>query len=199
MRLLKTSDRQFWIWHLFTSHWVLEVFFCKCGKWFAHRFNFHDWVVYNFWFQFYSACFYVLREFPAALSVHRAPGEKAAVPIYKVLVRPAERRTLDLPALKRTHLPLGHGLVTYSEWNNISDVNRTATSEQSWRHKDPMPRRKQSTQAKQLTARNKNALTRVTLQENKTTPNRTWAKEQPWRKQAGHPDSKEYSLNLYVK
>jgi len=40
---------------------------------------------------------------------------------------------------------------TYSEWNNISVVNRTATSEQSWRRKEPTPRRKQSTQAKQLT------------------------------------------------
>ena len=62
---------------------------------------------------------------------------------------------------------------TYSEWNNTSVVHRTATSEQSWRRKEPTPRRKQSTQAKQLTARNKNALARVTLQENKITPNRT--------------------------
>jgi len=38
---------------------------------------------------------------------------------------------------------------TYSEWNNMSD--------------EPTPRRKQSTQAKQLTARNKNALARVTI------------------------------------
>ena len=64
---------------------------------------------------------------------------------------------------------------TYSEWNNISYVNRTSTSEQSWRREEPMPRRKQSMQVKQLTARNKNALARVTLQENKITPNRT-----PW-------------------
>jgi len=62
---------------------------------------------------------------------------------------------------------------TYSEWNNMSDVNRTATSEQGWRRKEPTTRRKQSTQAKQLTARNKNALARVTIQENKITPNRT--------------------------
>ena len=62
---------------------------------------------------------------------------------------------------------------TYSEWNNMSDVNRTATSEQGWRRKEPTPRRKQSTQAKQLTARNKNALARMTIQENKITPNRT--------------------------
>jgi len=62
---------------------------------------------------------------------------------------------------------------TYSEWNNVSDVNRTATSEQSWKRKEPTPRRKQSTQAKQLTARSKHALARVTLQENKITPNRT--------------------------
>ena len=55
----------------------------------------------------------------------------------------------------------------------MSVVNRTATSEQSWRRKEPTPRRKQSTQAKQLTERNKNALARVTLQENKITPNRT--------------------------
>jgi len=60
---------------------------------------------------------------------------------------------------------------TYSE-GNMSDVNRTATSEQSWRRKEPTPRRKRSTQAKQLTERNKNALARVTLQENKITPNR---------------------------
>jgi len=40
----------------------------------------------------------------------------------------------------------------YSEWNNMSVVNRTATSEQGWRRKEPTPRRKQST------ARNKNAL-----------------------------------------
>jgi len=65
--------------------------------------------LHNFWFHINSACFYVLREFPAALSAHRAPGEKAAVPMYKVLVRPG--RTLDLPAPKRTHLPIGHGLV----------------------------------------------------------------------------------------
>ena len=44
----------------------------------------------------------------------------------------------------------------------MSDVNRTATSEQSWRRKEPTPRRKQSTQAKQSTARNKNALARDT-------------------------------------
>ena len=44
--------------------------------------------LHNFWFHIYSACFYVLREFPAALSAHRAPGEKAAVPICKVLERP---------------------------------------------------------------------------------------------------------------
>jgi len=37
----------------------------------------------------------------------------------------------------------------------MSDVNRTATSEQSWRRKEPTPRRKQSTQTKQLTARKK--------------------------------------------
>ena len=37
---------------------------------------------------------------PCSSSVHRAPGKKAAVPIYKVLVRP-----------KRTHLPLDHELV----------------------------------------------------------------------------------------
>jgi len=55
----------------------------------------------------------------------------------------------------------------------MSDVNRTATSEQGWRRKEPTPRRKQSTQAKQLTVRNKNALVHVTLQENKVTPNRT--------------------------
>ena len=60
---------------------------------------------------------------------------------------------------------------TYSEWNNLSVVNRTATSEQSRRRKEPTPRRKQSTQAKQLPARIKNALVRVTLQENKITPN----------------------------
>ena len=57
----------------------------------------------------------------------------------------------------------------------MSDVNRTAASEESWRRKEPTPRRKQSTQAKQLTARNKNALARVTIQENKITPNRTAA------------------------
>jgi len=62
---------------------------------------------------------------------------------------------------------------TYTEWNNMSDVNRTATSEQGWRRKEPTPRRKQSTHAKQLTARNKNALARVTPQENKITPNRS--------------------------
>jgi len=55
----------------------------------------------------------------------------------------------------------------------MSDVNRTATSEQGWRRKEQTPRRKQSTQTKQLTARNKNALARVTIQENKITPNRT--------------------------
>jgi len=55
----------------------------------------------------------------------------------------------------------------------MSVVNRTATSVQSWRRKEPTLRRKQSTQAKQSTARNKNALSRVTLQENKITPNRT--------------------------
>jgi len=36
-----------------------------------------------------------------------------------------------------------------------------------------MPRHKQSTQAKQLTARNKNALAHVELQENKIMPNKT--------------------------
>jgi len=40
---------------------------------------------------------------------------------------------------------------TKSEWNNLSDVNLTATSEQGWKRKEPTPRRKQSTQAKQLT------------------------------------------------
>jgi len=53
------------------------------------------------------------------------------------------------------------------------------TSEQGWRRKEPTPRRKQSTQAKQLTARNKNALVRVT-QENKN-------------------NAKEDSLPLYMK
>ena len=43
----------------------------------------------------------------------------------------------------------------YSEWNNMSDVDRTAASEQDWRRKEPTPRRKQSTQTKQLTARKK--------------------------------------------
>ena len=37
--------------------------------------------LHNFWFHINTACFYVLREFPAALAAHRAPGEKAAVPI----------------------------------------------------------------------------------------------------------------------
>jgi len=62
---------------------------------------------------------------------------------------------------------------TYSEWNNMSDVNQTATSEQGWKHKEPTPRRKQSTNSKQLTPRNKNALVRVTIQENKIMPNKT--------------------------
>jgi len=48
----------------------------------------------------------------------------------------------------------------------MSDANRTATSEQGWRRKEPTPRRKQSTQAKQLTARNKNALARDTRKQN---------------------------------
>jgi len=61
----------------------------------------------------------------------------------------------------------------YSKLNNMSDVNRTATSEQGWRRKEPTPRRKQSTQAKQLTARNKIALARVTIPENKITPHWT--------------------------
>jgi len=76
----------------------------------------------------------------------------------------------------QTHLPLDHA------WSNLKMrqclqvgelINRTATSKQGWRRKEPTPRRKQSTQAKQLTARNKNALARVTIQENKITPNRT--------------------------
>jgi len=57
----------------------------------------------------------------------------------------------------------------------MSDVNRTAASEQSWRRKEPTPRSTQSTNTKQLTARNKNALTRVKIQENKITPNRTFS------------------------
>jgi len=63
----------------------------------------------------------------------------------------------------------------------MSNVNRTTTSEQGWRRKEPKPRRKQSTpcrkqstQARQLTARNKYALARVT-QENKIMPNRTFS------------------------
>ena len=60
-----------------------------------------------------------------------------------------------------------NGQATYSESNNMSIVYQTATPQQRWRCKEPMPRRKQSTQAKQLMARNKNALARVTLQENK--------------------------------
>jgi len=55
----------------------------------------------------------------------------------------------------------------------MSDVNRTATSEQDWKREELTPRRKLSTHAKQLTARNKNALARVTIQENKITPHRT--------------------------
>jgi len=51
----------------------------------------------------------------------------------------------------------------------MSDVNRTANSEQGWRCKEPTPRRKQ------LTARNKNALARVTTQENKITPHRIFS------------------------
>jgi len=51
----------------------------------------------------------------------------------------------------------------------MSVVNRTATSEQSWRRKEPTPRRKQPT------ACNKNALVRVTPLENKITPNRTFS------------------------
>ena len=42
----------------------------------------------------------------------------------------------------------------------MSEVNQTATSEQDWMRKKTTPRRKQSTQAKQLMARNKNALAR---------------------------------------
>jgi len=55
----------------------------------------------------------------------------------------------------------------------MSHVNRTATSEQGWRRKKTTPRRKQSTQTKRFTARNKNALVLVTIQENRITPNRT--------------------------
>ena len=44
----------------------------------------------------------------------------------------------------------------------MSDVNWTATSEQGWRRKEQTTHHKQSTQAKQLTARNKNALARDT-------------------------------------
>jgi len=57
----------------------------------------------------------------------------------------------------------------------MSDVNRTATFEQGGTRKEPSPRCKQSTQAKQLMARNKNALARVTLQENKIKPNRRFS------------------------
>jgi len=51
---------------------------------------------------------------------------------------------------------------TYSEWDNMSVVNRTATSEQGWRRKEPTPRRKQSTQARQLTAQQKCSCARDT-------------------------------------
>jgi len=60
-----------------------------------------------------------------------------------------------------------------SESNNMHDVNQTVASEQGCKRKELTPRRKQSTQAKQLTARNKNALARVTIQENKITPHTT--------------------------
>jgi len=57
----------------------------------------------------------------------------------------------------------------------MSDVNRTANSEQGWKRKEPNPRRNQSTHAKQLTAHNKNVLGCVTIQENKIIPNRTFS------------------------
>jgi len=64
---------------------------------------------------------------------------------------------------------------TYSKLNNTSDVKRAAISEQGWRRKEPTPCRKQSMQAKQLTACNKIALACVTIQENKITPQRTFS------------------------
>jgi len=43
-----------------------------------------------------------------SLSAHRAPDLYGS--IYKVLIRTAESETPDLPAPKRTNLPLSHGL-----------------------------------------------------------------------------------------
>jgi len=54
----------------------------------------------------------------------------------------------------------GNDQAACSEWNNMSDVNRTVASEQGWKRKELTPRRKQSTQGKQLTARNKNTRAR---------------------------------------
>ena len=55
---------------------------------------------------FDSVCF-VFWMCSCSPSAHRAPDKKAAVPIYKILVRPARESTAPM----RTHFPLDHGLV----------------------------------------------------------------------------------------
>jgi len=91
--------------------------------------------LHNFWFHINSACFYVLREFPAALSAHRAPGEKTAVPIYKVLVRPgreANSRTTSTEADALTYRPRAGGQVRMTVTNtNVKDANQGMHSKQS--------------------------------------------------------------------
>jgi len=57
----------------------------------------------------FLVCYYVLGVFPCSSSAHRAPGKKAAVPIYKVLERPGREsnsRPTSLPPLWRV-LTLG--------------------------------------------------------------------------------------------
>jgi len=76
----------------------------------------------------------------------------------------------------------------------MSDVNRTAVSEQIWTRKEATPSRKLSTKAKQLTARNKNALALLTIQENNMTPHRTTRSQSTQANHLGFTKPSNYLL-----
>jgi len=67
--------------------------------------------LYNLWVHFHSVGFCVLIVFPAALPYTVRLVTRLQYQFTRSWYDPAKSRPVDLPAPKRTHLPLHHGLV----------------------------------------------------------------------------------------
>ena len=130
----RSSAAKQWLEQLAQKKWVNAQYCHPVSQWYIYiyMYNYLFCIYMVFWLalynynglvvprlSFYIVWFHLARYsarsgcVPCSSSTQRAPGKKATVSIYKILVRPAAKsRTLDLPTPKWTHLPRDHGLVS---------------------------------------------------------------------------------------